>query len=151
MIDAHARNEPEEFVAVLVAIADAAPDNAALAQIGAGPIEDMVVRCSDSKVVMDRIEGAAHRNEPFRKALRSAWFDERVPATVTSRLRASGSPSRGRSFQDWAICGQDPAVPDGRRERYPRPAWTSDAHVLYSAAVIRPRPERMPIRAICAS
>jgi hypothetical protein len=90
-VDERVRNQPEEVIAVLVAIADAAPDDAALAYLGAGPIEDLIRHCG-SVVVVDRIEGAASRSDAFRKALRCAWFEDDVPPDVAVRLRRFGDP-----------------------------------------------------------
>ena len=86
------RCEPEEMVAVLVAIADAAPDDPALEHLGAGPVEDLIVH-RGSDVVIDRIEGAASRSENFRKALSCAWFDDHLSATICARLRVFSAPS----------------------------------------------------------
>jgi hypothetical protein len=85
------RSQPEEMIAVLVAIADAAPDDAALSYLGAGPVEELIVH-HGSVAVIDRIEGAARRHEKFRKAVRCAWFDDDVPRTVSARLRRFGEP-----------------------------------------------------------
>jgi hypothetical protein len=90
-VEDRVRSEPEEMIAILVAIADAAPDDDALAYLGAGPVEDLIVS-RGSAVVVDRIEGAARSNENFRKALRCAWFDDAAPGTVSARLRAFGAP-----------------------------------------------------------
>ena len=85
------RREPTEVVTLLVAIADGAPDDAALAYLGAGPIENLLRYCG-SDIVFDRVEGWALRSETFRKALRCAWFDNDVPKPVAARLRAFGPP-----------------------------------------------------------
>jgi hypothetical protein len=91
-VEDRVRSEPEEMVAVLVAIADAAPDDPALEYLGAGPVEDLIVH-RGSDVVIDRIEGAASRSENFRKALSCAWFDDRLPGTISARLRVFSAPS----------------------------------------------------------
>ena len=53
---------------MLIATADLVRDDVALADLGARLIDHIVVRCSDSKVVIDRIDGAAHRDDRFRSA-----------------------------------------------------------------------------------
>ena len=83
--------EPENAIAALTVLADAAPDDAALAYLGAGPVENLLRDCS-SAVVIDRVEGAAARNANFRKALRCAWFDDHVSPAVAKRLRSFGDP-----------------------------------------------------------
>lgn len=85
------RTDPEHAVAVLTALAHAAPDDAALAYLGAGPVEDLL-RGGASDVVIDRVEGAAVSNDTFRKALRCAWFDEYLAPAVAQRLRRFGNP-----------------------------------------------------------
>ncbi len=85
------RLQPEYAIEVLTYLADAAPDDGALAYLGAGPIEDLVCYCG-SDAVIDRVEGAAARNGNFRKALRCAWFDDHVAPSVGERLRRFGDP-----------------------------------------------------------
>ena len=64
---------------LLVALAEAAPDDDGLAYLGAGPLEDLIRNHSKDAVVIDRVEGWARRSPAF------AW-----------RSRASGirTPSR---------------------------------------------------------
>ncbi|MDQ6947196.1 MAG: hypothetical protein M3256_13230 [Actinomycetota bacterium] len=85
-----ALGEPVKAVGLLVRLADAAPDDQALAYLGAGPIEDLLV--DPAPAVVDEIERAARRNKHFRYALRSAWFDDQVSPAVRIRLRRFGAP-----------------------------------------------------------
>jgi len=84
-------DHPESAVDVLVTLAEAAPDDAALASLGAGPVEALL-HPSVSTAVVDRVERAARQSETFRKALRCAWFDDHVPSEVATRLRRFGDP-----------------------------------------------------------
>ncbi len=77
-------------IRLLVDLADAAPDDGALAYLGAGPIEDLLV--DPAPTVVDHIEQAARRHPRFRYALRCAWFDEHVQPSARDRLRAFGPP-----------------------------------------------------------
>lgn len=77
-------------IGLLVRLADAAPDEQALAYLGAGPIEDLLV--DPSPAVVDEIEQAARKNKPFRYALQCAWFDDQVSPAVRNRLRRFGAP-----------------------------------------------------------
>jgi hypothetical protein len=86
-VDAIASDD-DRAVPLMVALADAADDAQALAYLGAGPIEDVVL--AGSPAVVDRIEGAAERSERFRYALRCAWFDGHIPPAVSVRLRRFG-------------------------------------------------------------
>jgi hypothetical protein len=90
-VEDRVRREPTEAFALLVALDDGAPDDAALAYLGAGPVEDLLRYCG-SVVVFDRVAGWARRTENFRKALRCAWFEDDVPKSVAARLRAFGEP-----------------------------------------------------------
>ena len=90
-IDEQLSTQPEALVDVLVFIADAAPDDAALAYLGAGPVEELLHH-SVSAAVVDRIDYAAVHSETFRKALRCAWFDGHVTPAVANRLRRFGDP-----------------------------------------------------------
>lgn len=85
-----ALSDPLEAVPLLVALADAAPDEEALAYLGAGPVEDLLVE--HATIVVTALEAAAARNPRFRYALRCAWFDDKVPPSVERRLRRFGSP-----------------------------------------------------------
>jgi hypothetical protein len=81
---------PAEAVGLLVALADAAPDDPALAYLGAGPVEDLL--CGRAVEAVDDVDNAARTNEAFRTALRCAWHDEHVPAEIAERLRRFGEP-----------------------------------------------------------
>ena len=66
-------NEAAQFgragvVELLVALAEAAPDDLALATLGAGPIEDLIT--SHAEEFVDELDDAARRSSPFRTALR---------------------------------------------------------------------------------
>ena len=75
---------------LLLALADGAPDGAALAYLGAGPIEDLLG--ADAANCVDAIDEAARRNERFRTALRCASFDHHVAPAIAERLRRFGPP-----------------------------------------------------------
>lgn len=76
-------------VALLVALADGAPDLAALAFLGAGPIEDLL-RAGTADIEL--VDAAARKNENFRCALRCAWFDDDLAPTESTQLRRFGPP-----------------------------------------------------------
>ena len=85
-----ALGEPLKAVGLLVRLADAAPDEQALAYLGAGPIEDLLV--DPSSALVDEVDQAARKNQNFRYALRCAWFDDHVSPAVRTRLRRFGAP-----------------------------------------------------------
>jgi hypothetical protein len=76
-------------VGLLVALADRAPGQAALAYLGAGPIENLLKYYEPS---IDAIDQAALRNESVRIALRCAWFDNHIAPADAQRLRRYGPP-----------------------------------------------------------
>jgi hypothetical protein len=80
----------DDVMALLSALADAAPDVDALAYLGAGPIENLLYR--HAARFGDEVEAAARRDEKFRTALRCAWFDNRVDPQLAARLRRFGPP-----------------------------------------------------------
>ncbi len=81
--------EDGDRLALLTALAHRAPDEQALAYLGAGPIEDLLRRDGPPIALIDE---HAQRNEKFRVALRCAWFDEDLPAADAERLRRFGPP-----------------------------------------------------------
>ena len=87
-VNAAARENAPEAVSLLVAVAEAAPDNVALAYLGAGPVEELLIGHAED--VVEAVDLAAQGSERFRYALRCAWFDDEVPAEVAERLRRFG-------------------------------------------------------------
>jgi len=76
-------------IQMLIALADRAPGEKALAYLGAGPIENLLVYHEPN---IDLIDEAARQHQSFRTALRCAWFDARIPADDAQRLRRFGPP-----------------------------------------------------------
>lgn len=81
--------EPVAAVALLVDLANAAPNDSGLAYLGAGPIEDLLIDPAPS--VGYTIELVAPRNARFHYALRCAWFE------------STSSPPSGRDFGPWGL------------------------------------------------
>ena len=80
-----------DIVELLVVLAEAVPDDVgALAFLGAGPIEDLLLGRADEFI--DQIELAAEEVPSFRTALRCAWFDDHVSSEHAARLRKFGQP-----------------------------------------------------------
>ena len=75
-------------VGLLIALAEGAPDQEALAYLGAGPVEELL---RDHEPNIGSIDEAARQNERFRYALRCAWFDRDLPAADAERLRRFGA------------------------------------------------------------
>jgi hypothetical protein len=85
--------QPSEALPVLVALADAAPDEHALGLLGAGDLENLINH-HGSDTVIDDVVSAARRNPRFRKALAVAWYDDYVSPEVCARLRVVGGRVR---------------------------------------------------------
>jgi hypothetical protein len=80
-----------DVVELLVALADAAPDDAALAYLGAGPVEDLVR--VHGEAVAAALERAAESDVNLRRALRSVWLDPDGDAAIGERSRRFGPPT----------------------------------------------------------
>ena len=111
-VDRMVSDGDSEVVEVLAALADGAGGLAELAYLGAGPIEHLLVVHGER--FASQVEVAARVNEPFRTALRCAWFDRHVAPDIAARLRRSTPPLRrpaltptGRRSEDCATGGND--------------------------------------------
>jgi hypothetical protein len=71
-------------------LATAAPDERALSYLGAGPVEQ-ALRGADAEAV-SAVDALARRNQHFRTALRSAWFDDQLDPGDRARLRRLAPP-----------------------------------------------------------
>jgi hypothetical protein len=74
---------------LMVKLAKRAPDDMALAYLGAGPVENYLARPSAD---IDAVDRAARRDARFRTALRCAWFEHSLPSSDAERLRRFGPP-----------------------------------------------------------
>jgi hypothetical protein len=90
-VDETLRFQPSAAIALLVELAEGAPDDQALAYLGAGPVEDFLLeRHADD--VIDQVEVAARRSAGFRSALHCAHYDDVVAPDARDRLRRFGDP-----------------------------------------------------------
>jgi hypothetical protein len=91
-------NDADQLVRLLVALADAVPgDEAALAYLGAGPVEDALHGCrsDEHQALADAIDSAASRNSNLQLAVRCVyWSDDSNPAVV-ARFARFGPPLEG--------------------------------------------------------
>lgn len=63
----------ERAVELVIALLGTAPDDAGVAAVGAGPLEDLVT--GHGNELSARLEELARRSAVFRRALASAWID----------------------------------------------------------------------------
>ncbi len=68
----------------------AAPDDGALASLGAGPVEGLLA--THAARFGEVVDAAARTDDRFRTALRCAWYDDKVDAELATRLRRFGQP-----------------------------------------------------------
>jgi hypothetical protein len=76
-------------IQLTVTLAKRAPDELALAYLGAGPVENYLAR-PDADI--EAIERAARRDPSFRMALRCARFESCLSKPQAERLRRFGPP-----------------------------------------------------------
>lgn len=80
-IDSLVRENPDEGWRVCLALVAAAPDDFVLANVAAGPLEDLINEFPDQ--LIDRIEEEARRDPKFRRCLTGVWG---VPDGVGARI-----------------------------------------------------------------
>ncbi len=76
-------------VHLMVMLAKRAPDELALAYLGAGPVENYLARPDADIEAIDR---GARRDPSFGMALRCAWFESSLSKPHAERLRRFGPP-----------------------------------------------------------
>jgi hypothetical protein len=79
-------------IELLAALAEAAPSEEDAGLVGAGPLEDLLsvhgvsLLTAEGSALLEAIDAAARRSVRFRRALRSVYMGDEVPAPVTQRL-----------------------------------------------------------------
>jgi len=95
-VDTAAREPSPQTFDLLLALANAAPDDKALAYLGAGALEDLINWHGIEFV--DQIEQCARRDRAFREALANVRLSNNIPAIVRDRLaifiRSAGEAGR---------------------------------------------------------
>lgn len=86
-VDEAASSGRNEAVDLIERLARAAPDDAAVAYLGAGPLENLLN--NHGVRLLDELEQAARRSKPFRAALATVWYSGASP-TVLDRLHKFG-------------------------------------------------------------
>jgi len=95
-VDTAVREPSPQTLDLLLALANAAPDDKALAYLGAGPFEDLINW--NGIEFVDQIEQCARRDPAFREALANVRLSSNIPAIVRDRLavfiRSAGEAGR---------------------------------------------------------
>ena len=73
-------HDPESVWPIILDLIQAAPNDQVLANIGAGPLEDLL--CWHGAAFIERVEQAASRNSRFRKSLAATWGWNRMPGST---------------------------------------------------------------------
>ena len=77
-------HDPESVWPIILDLIQAAPNDQVLANIGAGPLEDLL--CWHGAAFIERVEQAASRNSRFRKSLAATWGWNRMPEEIRERV-----------------------------------------------------------------
>ena len=80
-VDNVVRSDPERGWALTLELIEAAPDDRVLANVAAGPLEDLLSRSPDQFV--DRAELCALQDSKFRRCLTGVWG---LPPAIQERL-----------------------------------------------------------------
>ena len=89
-LDELVRYEPEEAWRVIQAIRQASGSDMTLANLAAGPLEDLLAKHGDQFI--DRVETFARRDAQFRKLLGAVWQNA-MSEEIWLRVRAVAGPS----------------------------------------------------------
>jgi hypothetical protein len=90
-LDDLCRDDPEAAWSVIEKILRRDSSDLILSNLGAGPLEDLLV--AHGARFIDRIEERAAKDEKFRKLLGMVWRNE-IPEDVWQRIKAVAAPSR---------------------------------------------------------
>lgn len=88
-LDNLVRYEPEEAWKVIEAITRASGNDATLANLAAGPVEDLLAKHGDQFIA--RIEALARKDGQFRKLLGGVWRNT-ITEKVWLRIKAVAGP-----------------------------------------------------------
>lgn len=78
-------DRPEEGWQLILELIREAPNNKILANVAAGPLEDLIVQ--HSKRFIDRIEVTARKDPRFQLALTGVWCEGDIPTDHFNRIR----------------------------------------------------------------
>ena len=78
------RNEPARALRVVIALIASAPDDATIAYVAAGPLENLL--CYHGNEVIDEVERSASRDERFRRALSGVWARADMLPSIQARV-----------------------------------------------------------------
>jgi hypothetical protein len=81
------RTEPDTALEIIRAVISEAPNNAVLAAVAAGPLEDLLFY--HGEVVIELVERFAAHDERFRKALSGVWGENRMSPGIQARVAAA--------------------------------------------------------------
>jgi hypothetical protein len=97
-------NRPEEAWPVILELISNAPSNQILADIAAGPLEDLVRQYPEQ--FADRVEIQARKDPRFRLCLTGVWYSNDLPRDIRDKIEKYTS---GSTQIDDAILREDGA------------------------------------------
>lgn len=78
----------DSALTLVIGLVSAAADDAQLAYVPAGPLENLISRHANDVVLIDRVVGCAERDERFKEALQFVWLQASLlPNDVVEKLR----------------------------------------------------------------
>jgi hypothetical protein len=88
-------NSPEEAWPIILELIRRAPSDQILADVAAGPLEDLIRNHADAFI--DRVELEARRAPRFRRCLTGVWYGTELSESVCKRIEkyTSSSPRLG--------------------------------------------------------
>jgi hypothetical protein len=78
------RDDPERAWPLVCEIVAGCTDDALLAYVAAGPLEDLL--CNHPARIIDRVEELARRDAHFRRCLSGVWASNRMPDDTRRRI-----------------------------------------------------------------
>ncbi len=87
-------DEPEKAWPVILELVQRAPTDRILADVAAGPLEDLIRE--HAKQFIDRVEIQACRDPKFQLCLTGVWYEKELPEDIRKRIEKYMSSSARR-------------------------------------------------------
>jgi hypothetical protein len=87
LVDDLVRSDPEAAWPLILELVRRSQSDDLLANVAAGPLEDLLVRHGEAFI--ERVERQAQADRRFRKCLRGVWGWSAIPKDVQARIQAA--------------------------------------------------------------
>jgi hypothetical protein len=84
LLDQFIERKPEVAWDLVLTLVHTAPDDNALACVGAGPLEDLL--CQHGATLIERVEAVARNDAHFVRCLAQVWGENRMDSNVHKRM-----------------------------------------------------------------